>query len=199
MKEEKNELDGLISETLNDPKERRAYAGHFHARAHVDVEMHVTQKLTELEPELHGAIVTPGPDKNQAPDCVVTLPTGSVIAVEVMELVDQECCRDASKATSSCGYCYRSWGKEDIAHALVKAAKRKDVKDFYPPAGKGVDFTYDAIYLLIYTDELDIEPDRIEAAIDLIPQLELSKISKGYLLTSYSPEVESERLFKIFS
>lgn len=116
--------------------------------------------------------------KTDPPDCIALDENNEIVAVEVVELVDEKCVK-----LNQCGKeVYRQWDFESVAWSISKLIKEKDakipLKDFK------------RVILIIHTDEPDIDPQDYISTLECHQFDKTNVIDEIYLLFRYAPETQ---------
>ncbi len=158
------------------PSQKRQYAAHFEYPDKTIKELGIVCEWLEFT---KGRYRSPscGPHPNHAPDCTVLDEDGSLVGVEVCELVDQK----AVVANLAGNAVFRSYSKEDFLRRLDAILGCKDRKDYHGEYAK--------IILIIHTDEPDLTYERCCEWLENEIFCSLGQIVEAYLIFSYDPMV----------
>jgi hypothetical protein len=177
------ELKALIAK-------QRTYASFFKSGSKAHEEISVVRNLLDsMAARGESRFTEPSASPVDPPDCVARTADGSVVAMEVTEIVCEEAVRiNAQRDRAAIGRLEpgvavtRRWEQQDLITHVADRVADKDAKKL-----KGG--PYGAYVVVMHTDEPELERDKCEAWLRGHVFGPFRQVSEAYLLFSYMPEV----------
>lgn len=169
------------------------------------VECEVTRYFSTYVQEFSQAQIETTGKGNDPPDCKIVLPENRIIGVEVVELINESVCACNAKCQNQdnterqgLASTFRLWNVADIhqhCHRILLKKSQKVANKKRRNRGK---WEFTELILLFYTDELDIDIQKLEAVRNLFNGSKFDEISRCYILLSYTPESSSTPIIQLY-
>jgi hypothetical protein len=173
-------VDSMNDELARPKRKKRRYARYWDWYIKPLKEVGAVKDLLETmqlrgEVAYHSAAIV----EDDPPDCTVRDSRGSLIAVEVTELVSEQHVREAEQG----GLEYCEWEYDDVVQKIDAILREKDAKDL-----RGGPY-YKTI-VVIHTDEYTIQYDAYAPRLAAEDFLGFDQLDEAYLLFSFDPYQE---------
>lgn len=175
-----------FDDIINILRRLRRYANYFEWPDKQRKELGVVEDLLKamaLRGETRFRLPKKGPSPNHAPDCVAVDLTGSLVAVEVCELVSEKAIRCNIRAKSHLDSVYCDWLPDQVAEELGKLLTRKDAVNY-------MGGPYSKIVVIIHSDEPVVLHSTCAGALGSRVYRSPNLINEAYFVFSYDPGFE---------
>lgn len=165
----------LMRKVIEGLRKSRKYAGFFHWPDKRIRELGVAVAFVATARNSGVAdLLSPTPSTEDPPDVVARTQNGNLVAIELVELVDERLAAQGRKPSRL----FRMWTEPDLQAALERLVREKDSKTFHGGP-------YSKILLVIHCDEPTADEAKCERALVHLSVDGLQQIDEAYLLLSY--------------